>query len=111
MKKMKKLIVAVMMMAAMAFVLCSCGGGNADGTYVASCDFRVTNNMASIGLVFTLKDFRRKHYAENLVHQVTKEAAKLGYLPMLYTDADYTASNACYVKIGYILRGKLCTIG
>ena len=34
MKKMKKLIVAVMMMAAMAFVLCSCGGGNADGTYV-----------------------------------------------------------------------------
>ena len=34
MKKMKKLIVAVMMMAAMAFVLCSCGGSNADGTYV-----------------------------------------------------------------------------
>ena len=84
---------------------------NADGTYVASCDFRVTNNMASIGLVFTLNDFRRKHYAENLVYQVTKDAANQGYLPMLYTDADYAASNSCYVKIGYILRGKLCTLG
>ena len=30
---------------------------------------------------------------------------------MLYTDADYKASNACYEKIGFILRGKLCTIG
>jgi len=30
---------------------------------------------------------------------------------MLYTDADYVASNKCYEKIGYILRGKLCTIG
>jgi len=26
-------------------------------------------------------------------------------------DADYVASNACYEKIGYVLRGKLCTIG
>ena len=34
-----------------------------------------------------------------------------GYVPMLYTDADYVASNACYKKIGYVLRGKLCTIG
>ena len=84
---------------------------NAEGKYVASCDFRVTNEMASLGLVFTLTDFRRKHYAENLVYQVTKEAARQGYLPMLYTDADYVASNACYVKLGYILRGKLCTIG
>lgn len=84
---------------------------NSDGSFVASCDFRVTNNMASLSLVFTRPEFRRKHYAENLVYQVTKIAAKDGYLPMLYTDADYTASNACYVKIGYILRGKLCTIG
>lgn len=26
---------------------------------------------------------------------------------MLYTDADYVASNACYEKIGYVLRGKV----
>ena len=84
---------------------------NADGNFVASCTFRVTNNMASLGLVFTLPDYRRKHYAENLVYRVTREAALQGYLPMLYTDADYVASNACYTKIGYILRGKLCSIG
>ena len=84
---------------------------NAEGTFVASCDFRVTGNMASLGLVFTRKDFRRKHYAENLVYQVTKVAADSGYIPMLYTDADYAASNACYVKLGYVLQGKLCTIG
>ncbi len=30
---------------------------------------------------------------------------------MLYTDADYVVSNAWYEKIGYILRGNLCTIG
>lgn len=66
---------------------------------------------ASINLVFTRPEFRRKHYAENLVYQVTKLAMGAGYVPMLYTDADYTASNACYEKIGYVLRGKLCTIG
>ncbi len=84
---------------------------NAEGKYVASCDLRIAGNMASLGLVFTLKDYRRRHYAENIVYRVTEEAARLGYLPMLYTDADYVASNACYSKIGYILRGKLCTIG
>ena len=34
----------------------------------------------------------------------------MGCVPMLYTDADYAASNACYEKIGYIPRGKLCMI-
>ena len=66
--------------------------------------------MSSINLVFTRPEFRRKHYAENLVYQVTKLAMDSGYVPMLYSDADYTASNACYEKIGYVLRGKLCTI-
>lgn len=78
---------------------------------VASCMFVPDGNMASINLVFTRPEFRRKHYAENLVYQVTKLAMDAGYVPMLYTNADYTASNACYEKIGYVLRGKLCTIG
>ena len=67
--------------------------------------------MASINLVFTRPEFRRRHYAENLVYQVTMKVKEAGYIPMLYTDADYVASNACYEKIGYVLRGKLCTIG
>ena len=57
-----------------------------------------------------LPDSRRRHYAQNLVYQVTKTLRDKGYMPMLYTDADYPASNVCYGKIGYRLRGKLCTI-
>lgn len=71
----------------------------------------ILGNMAAINLVFTRPEFRRKHYAQNLVYQVTKLARDAGYIPMLYTDADYAASNACYEKIGYVLRGRLCTIG
>lgn len=81
------------------------------GNSVACCKFAPNGNMASINLVYTRPAFRRKHYAENLVYQVTKFAMDAGYIPMLYTDADYIASNACYEKLGYVLRGKLCTIG
>ncbi|MCH5266203.1 MAG: GNAT family N-acetyltransferase [Lachnospiraceae bacterium] len=84
---------------------------NAEGRNVSSCNFRPNGDMASVGLVYTRKEYRRKHYAENLVYQVTKIAKDAGFVPMLYTDADYVASNACYEKIGYILRGKLCTLG
>ena len=82
-----------------------------DGEYASSCNWHPVQDMASIGLVYTRDEYRRRHYAEHLVYQVTKIAQDAGYLPMLYTDADYVASNACYEKIGYILRGKLGTIG
>ncbi len=83
---------------------------NAQGIYVASCKYAPTGTMATVNLVFTRTAYRRMHYAENLVYQVTKAAKEAGFTPMLYTDADYTASNACYEKIGYVLRGKLCTV-
>ena len=84
---------------------------NTEGEFVSSCLWHPVNDLASIGLVFTKDEYRRKHYAEHLVYQVTKIVSDAGYLAMLYTDADYAASNACYEKIGYILRGKLCTVG
>ena len=84
---------------------------NEQGVNVASCKYTAGGTMASINLVFTRPEFRRKHYAQNLVYQVTKLAMDAGYVPMLYTDADYAASNNCYEKIGYVLRGKLCIIG
>ena len=84
---------------------------NAEGRNVSICCLRPSGDLASVGLVYTRKEYRRRHYAENMVYQVTKMAKDAGYVPMLYTDADYVASNACYEKIGYILRGKLCTIG
>ena len=83
---------------------------NAEGRNVSICSLRPNGDLALVGLVYTREEYRRKHYAENLVYRVTKMAKDAGYVPMLYTDADYVASNACYEKIGYILRGKLCTI-
>lgn len=65
--------------------------------------------VASVNLVYTKEQYRKK-YAANLVYEVTKIALEKGYIPMLYTNADYKASNACYEKIGYKLKGKLCTI-
>lgn len=84
---------------------------NAQGQTVASCKYAPVGGLASVNLVYTHPAFRRKHYAQNLVYQVTKLARQEGLLPMLYTDADYAASNACYRGIGYRPRGKLCTIG
>ena len=82
-----------------------------EGRTVACCKSAPSGELASVNLVYTHPEHRRKHYAENLVYAVTKMAREDGYLPMLYTDADYVASNSCYEKIGYILRGKLCSIG
>ena len=84
---------------------------NEEGKTVASCRFQPADDTASVNLVLTHPEHRRKHYAENLVYQVTMKVIEAGFTPMLYTNADYVASNACYEKIGYVLRGKLCTIG
>ncbi len=83
---------------------------NAKGDNVACCSYKCNQGLASLGSVLTLPEYRRRHYAQQLVYEVTKLVHKMGYMPMLYTDADYPASNACYEKIGYKLRGKLCTI-
>ena len=84
---------------------------NAEARNVSTCNFRPNGDLAGVSLVYTREEYRRKHYAENLVYQVTQIAKDAGYMPMLYTDADYAASNACYEKIGYVLKGKLCTVG
>lgn len=84
---------------------------NKEGRNVATCGLRVSGDLASVMLVYTREEYRRMHYAENLVFEVTKIAKDAGLAPMLYTNADYVASNACYKKIGYVPEGKLCTIG
>lgn len=83
---------------------------NAEGTIVACCSYQPSGDLASVGSVYTVPAFRRQHYAQQLVYEVTRTIADSGLTPMLYTDADYIASNACYEKIGYVLRGRLCTI-
>ena len=83
---------------------------DAQGQTVACCSYGIDGDLATISNVFTRPQYRRRHYAENLVYQVTAIAKNAGFMPMLYADADYAASNGCYVKIGYILRGKLCVV-
>lgn len=80
------------------------------GKTTACCSYKVNQCFACLGPVFTLPEYRRRHYAQQLVYLVTKRLKDKGYKPMLYTDANYAASNACYEKIGYILRGRLCTL-
>ena len=65
---------------------------------------------SKITSVYTLPEYRRKGYAINLVRGVTEIMLRDGYIPILYTDAGYIASNACYQKIGYRLVGQLTSI-
>ena len=85
---------------------------DAEGNITGSCRYKpVGEGLCTVNLVFVYPEYRRRHYAENLVYHVTKTAADAGYLPVLYTNADYVASNECYKKIGYRINGRLCTIG
>ena len=82
----------------------------AEGKPVGCCYYKINQGLGSLGGVYTVPEYRRKHYAQHLVYGVTKRISDMGYTPMLYTDANYAASNACYQKIGYELRGRVCTI-
>lgn len=84
---------------------------DASGKAVTSCYYNVSDGLACLAGVYTLPEYRRKHYAQNLVYEASELARANGLLPMLYTDADCVASNACYTQVGYTLKGKLCTIG
>ena len=84
---------------------------NGRGETAACCSYKINQGLACLGSVYTKPEERRKHYALHLVYQVTRKAKDMGFTPMLYTDAEYPASNACYQKIGYALRGALCTLG
>lgn len=81
------------------------------GKPTAMCSYTIVGGYGKITHVYTKKSERRKGYAQHLVYEVTKAVIDQGAIPVLYTDADYLASNSCYKQIGYIERGSLCTIG
>lgn len=81
-----------------------------DGTIAALTGKGDQPPYSKITSVYTLPEHRRKGYAINLVHGVTRTILDDGLIPMLYTDAGYEASNACYQKIGYNLVGRLTSI-
>ncbi len=82
-----------------------------DGTITALTGRGDQAPYSKITSVYTLPEYRRRGYAINLVHKVTESMLADGFVPILYTNADYIASNACYRKIGYRQVGGLTSIG
>ena len=80
------------------------------GRTAACGGWRHNGELATITDVYTLPEYRRRYCAQNLVCELTRRAWEAGFLPVLYTDANYPASNACYQGIGYRLQGRLCTV-
>ena len=65
---------------------------------------------SKISTVYTPPQHRRKGYAEAVVRHVCGAIMADGLTPILYTDGDYEASNACYRKIGFRQLAELCTV-
>ena len=82
-----------------------------DGTITALTGRGDQGIYSKITSVYTLPAHRRRGYAINLVHGVTETILADGRIPILYTNADYAASNVCYQKIGYRQIGRLTAIG
>ena len=83
---------------------------NKNGEIVALTSKKTEGRYGSISSVYTSPMARRKGYAINLVHKVSQELLSDNITPILYTDANYIASNDCYKKIGYEQVGRICNI-
>lgn len=77
----------------------------------AMCGVRQDWDAATLALVYTQEDSRRRGYAVSLVRGVTQALLAQHIRPMLYADADYAASNACYRGVGYAPQGEIWTVG
>lgn len=83
---------------------------NKRGKIVATAYVWSDGDYSKVMSVYTVPEERRKGYALHLVHKITEKILKENHVPILYTDADYAASNACYKKVGYRQVGSLCTV-
>ena len=83
---------------------------NSDGETVSCCNYKTVGSLGCIGCVLTKREHRRRHYAQNMVYRVSEIIKSTGATPMLYTDANYPASNACYEKVGFKVSGEVCTV-
>ena len=81
-----------------------------NGEKSAMASYVISENKGAVGNVFTRHDKRKLGYAANLVYYITLMILKKDKIPILYTDADYCASNACYEGIGYVKMSSLCTV-
>lgn len=86
---------------------------NQDGKIVSMAYYSLSEEQAKIGHVYTPPEERGKGYAANLIYEMTNELLNRGYVPLLYTDYNYIASNKAYQNAGYedggILINFSCT--
>ncbi len=82
----------------------------ADGKIAATTSIGKNGDYCRIGSVYTCHDMRRRGYAISLVYSVCTLIKQMKLRPILYTDESYTASNACYKKIGFCEVGRLCNV-
>ena len=80
------------------------------GAPCAMCGVSPDGESMGLSLVYTPLEKRRQGYAASLVHDVTHAILAQHRLPVIYTDADYPPSNACYAQIGYMRCGTLETL-
>ena len=80
------------------------------GAPCAMCGVSPDGERMRLALVYTPPEKRRQGYAASLVHDVTHAILAQHRLPVIYTDADYPPSNACYAQIGYVCCGALETL-
>ncbi len=83
---------------------------NAENKIVALTSKGTIEEYSKISSVYTLPTERRKGYAMNLVHGVSRIIIEEGLTPILYTDGSNPASNECYKKIGFKYIDRLVNI-
>lgn len=77
------------------------------GKIVCMAGYSTLDNIAKITHVYTPKEERGKGYCKNLIYSLTKKLLEEDYIPILYTDFNYPASNKAYKGVGFEDKGLL----
>ena len=80
---------------------------NENGKIVCMASYSLTVNQAKISHAYKPVEERKKGYAANLIYLITNKLLENGYIPLLYTDYNYIASNKAYINAGYENKGIL----
>jgi len=80
---------------------------NSSEKVVSMVHYGIAGNQVKLSHVYTPEEERRKGYAANLIHDVTKLLLESHLNPLLYTDYHYIASNKAYKNAGYVETGVL----
>lgn len=80
---------------------------NSEDKIVCMVHYKIVGNQVRLSHVYTPGEERRKGYAANLIHDVTKLLLEMNLQPLLYTDYHYIASNRAYKNAGYMETGVL----